>query len=140
MRIRTLMQVMLCGVLAALPEGSLFGMPFVCPPAQESRWQDVWFAPTPFESGATGLAETPRGISSPASPLDMLSIGEEISNLRPKERERNPNHVSSKDGGLLVSIAFADTGWKSAGQGNRAVASGHSLEAWRTALAEMALL
>jgi len=130
---------MLCGVLAVLPEGSLFGMPFVCPPTQESRWQEVWSTTTLFESSATGLAETPRGISSPASPLDTLSFAGEVSSPQPREQELNPNHVSSKDGSLLVSLAFADTGWNGAMQRRRAVASGHSLEAWRMALAEMAL-
>jgi len=130
------MQATLCGVLAVLPAGSLFAMPFVCPPAQENPWQEVWSMPTLFESTATGLIETPWGISSPASPLDTLSSEGEVCKLRPKDGDLNPNHVSSKGGGLLLSRAFADTGWR---QAKLAAASGHSLEAWRAALAELTL-
>lgn len=136
MSIRTLMQATLCGVLAVLPAGSLFGMPFVCPPAQENPWQEVLFTPTLFEPTATGLVETPPGISSPASPLDTLPFEGEVSSLRPKDRGLNPIQVSSNDGGLLLSRAFADTGWKRARQAKGALASGQSLEAWRAALGE----
>jgi hypothetical protein len=139
MSIRTLVQTTLCGVIALLPAGSLFGMPFLYPPAQESPWQEVWFTPTLVESTLAEMIERQQEIPSPPSPFDTLSFGGELRSLNTKDRGLDPIDVSSKGEGQLLSGAFADTGRKQARQAKWALDSGHSLEAWRAALEEMAL-
>ncbi len=133
------MQAILCGVVAWLPAGSLFGMPFLYPPAQESQWQEVWFTPTVFEPTLAEFIERQQEIASPPLPLDTLYLGGEAGRLHTKDGGLDPTHLSRRDEGLLLSGVLADAGWGRASQAKGSLASGRSLEEWRAALEEMAL-